>query len=404
MTYTMEHINPGARLYFHQELKAELESILNYWAQYSPDLPRGGFYGKIDNENIPDSKAPVGLVMCSRILWAFSAGSAVTDILHHRETADRAYRYIQDNFIDHEFGGVYWSVQPGGTPLDTKKQLYGQAFCMYGMSEYFRLTNNNQALETAIALYRQIEHHGFDEEKNGYIEAFSRDWSALSDLRLSAKDNNERKTMNTHLHVIEAYANLYSVWPDDELKDRIRNLLWLFDRYFINHTDFHLRLFFDDDWNAKSDLQSFGHDIEAAWLLQQCAGTIQADDLLSRFRELAVPVTNAAAEGQDKDGGLWYEYEPAADKLIREKHSWPQAEALVGFYNAWQLTGEKKYYQHCLETWAFIRQYIRDHEHGEWYWGVYADYSLMKEDKAGFWKCPYHNSRAMLELMKRINV
>lgn len=404
MTYTMEHINPGARHYLHQELRAELEAILNYWTLYALNPDTEGFYGKIDNENIPDATAPTGLVMCSRILWAFSAGVSMTENQQHREMADRAFRYILDYFFDKEQGGVFWSLLPDGQPADTKKQLYGQAFCIYGLAEYFRLTGENKALESAVDLYAHIENNGFDKVKNGYVEAFARDWSALSDLRLSAKDHNERKTMNTHLHVIEAYANLYTVWPDEGLKERIRNLLGLFDRYFIDHTDFHLRLFFDDDWNCKTELRSYGHDIEAAWLLQQCAEIIDDRDLIGKFRELAVPVTNAAAEGQDTDGGLWYEYEPAGDKLIREKHSWPQAEALVGFYNAWQLTGDKKYYQHCLETWVFIRQYIRDHKKGEWFWGVYEDYTVMPEDKAGFWKCPYHNSRALLELIRRINL
>ena len=403
MTYTMEHINPGARYYFHQELRSELEAILNYWVKYIPDNQRGGFYGKVDNDNLPDITAPVGAVMCSRILWAFSAGTAITENTAHREMADRAYHFINNFFIDRQYGGVYWSLKPGGEALDTKKQLYAQAFCIYGLSAYYQLTAHEEALQTAIELYRCIEQYGFDNEKNGYIEAFARDWSAISDLRLSAKDNNERKTMNTHLHVIEAYASLYTVWPDPALKERIMNLLGLFDRYFIDHSGFHLRLFFDDDWHSKSALQSYGHDIEAAWLLQQCAAIIADKALTDRFRLLAIPVTNAAAEGKDADGGLWYEYEPEENKLIREKHSWPQAEALVGFYNAWQLTGEKKYYQHCLETWAFIRQYIRDHEKGEWFWGIQEDYSVMNEDKAGLWKCPYHNTRAMLELMKRIN-
>jgi cellobiose epimerase len=404
MTYTMEHINPGARHYLHQELKAELEAILNYWTLYSPNPDTGGFYGKIDNDNIPDAAAPTGLVMCSRILWAFSAGAAMSENRQHREIADRAFHYILDYFIDKEEGGAFWSLLPDGQPSDTKKQLYGQAFCLYGLAEYYRLSGDKKALQTAAGLYKQMELHGFDKEKNGYIEAFARDWSALSDLRLSAKDHNERKTMNTHLHVIEAYANLYTVWADDDLKEKIRNLLGLFDRYFIDHTDFHLRLFFDDDWHPKSELRSYGHDIEAAWLLQQCAEIIGDKDLVGRFREMAVPITNAAAEGLDTDGGLWYEYEPAEKQLIREKHSWPQAEALVGFYNAWQLTGDKKYYQHCLETWAFIRQYIRDHEKGEWFWGVFDDYRVMPEDKAGFWKCPYHNTRALLELIRRINL
>lgn len=402
MNGVLKNNKPVSPATFRNELREELDEILQYWINNVADKEGDGFYGSVDNNNQPDLMAPVGLVMCSRILWAFSAAAAVTGNPAHRQMADRACALIGAHFTDRKYGGLYWAVDMQGGITDPKKQLYGQAFCIYGLAEYYRLTAEADAIVTAIELFRLIELFGFDREKNGYIEAFARDWSAIDDLRLSEKDNNERKTMNTHLHVIEAYANLYSVWPDSLLKERIQNLLGLFTRYFISGNDYHLHLFFDDDWNPKSELQSYGHDIEAAWLLLHCAVTISDQKYMEEFSRLAIPVTRAAAEGLDTDGGLWYEYEPETATLVREKHSWPQAEALIGFFNAWELTGDTGFLHQCTDSWTFIKKYIKDREQGEWFWGIQADYSVMEKDKAGFWKCPYHNTRAMLELIRRI--
>lgn len=323
--------------------------------------------------------------------------------MNHYKTAQRAYDYILGYFIDKEYGGVYWAVDANGNMRDGRKQIYGLAFCIYGLAEYYKISNEQQSLDTAIDLYNCIELYSFDKNKNGYIEAFTREWAAISDLRLSEKDNNERKTMNTHLHIVEAYANLYAVWPDAGLKEKTSNLLFLFDRYFVNSANHHLNLFFDDDWQLKSSLQSYGHDIEAAWLLLQCAEIIEEEKWIDQFRQYAVPVTEAATEGLDADGGLWYEYEPDGDQLIHEKHSWPQAEAMIGFYNAYQLTEKEKYLQMSLRSWEFVKKHIKDKENGEWFWGVNGDYTIMPKEKTGFWKCPYHNSRACIELVKRIN-
>lgn len=387
---------------YKEGLRNELTEILSYWMEYTID-EKAGFYGSVSNDNIPDKTAVKGVVFNSRILWAFSAAYQLTKEPEYYKMAQRAYEYILAHFIDSEYGGVYWSVDANGNMKDDRKQIYGLAFCIYGLAEYYKISDEQKSLNTAIDLYKYIEQYSFDKNRNGYIEAFAREWTTISDLRLSEKDNNERKTMNTHLHIVEAYANLYSVWPDKGLKEKISNLLFLFDRYFINSTNHHLNLFFDDNWDLKSSLQSYGHDIEAAWLLQQCAEIIEDGKWMDQFRQYAVPVTEAAAEGLDADGGLWYEYEPADDQLIAEKHSWPQAEAMIGFYNAYQLTGKEKYLQMSLRSWEFVKKHIKDKENGEWFWGVNRDYTVMPKDKAGFWKCPYHNSRACIELLKRIN-
>jgi mannobiose 2-epimerase len=270
------------------------------------------------------------------------------------------------------------------------------------MSEYYRASNNGMALQISKELFDCIERYSRDREKDGYVEAFTRDWKIIDDLRLSEKDDNEKKTMNTHLHIIEAYANLYIVWPDDNLRARIVALLSIFDTHIVNRGTNHLNLFLDDDWQVKSTLQSYGHDIEASWLLHECAAIIGDEQSLKAFGKTAIELARAAITGLDTDGGLWYEFEPRDAHLIKEKHSWPQAEAMVGFFNAWQLTGEERFLHHSMNSWTFIKQYIRDNKKGEWFWGVYEDYSTIRKDKAGFWKCPYHNTRACIEIMHRI--
>lgn len=379
----------------------ELHSILAYWEKYTVDQQYGGFFGSVNTDNIPDLTAPKGVVLNSRILWTFSTACLHTRNANYLTLATRAFEYILDHFIDREHGGVFWSVTHEGKIQEDRKQIYGLAFCIYGLSAYYKLTNNQRALETAIQLFELVEQYSLDKQKGGYIEALTRDWKPLQDLRLSEKDDNEKKTMNTHLHIIEAYASLYIVWPDKKLKEKIINLLVIFDNYIINKESYHLNLFMDDDWTVKSTLQSYGHDIEAAWLLQECAEATGSDTYIRYFRELGVKIAYAVAEGLDTDGGLWYEYEPVTDHLVKEKHSWPQAEAMVGFFNAWQMSGEKEYLDHSIKSWEFIRNHIKDQEKGEWFWGVYADYRVMQKDKAGFWKCPYHSSRACMEIMKR---
>lgn len=387
---------------YKAEVSNELNAILEYWDQNVTDEKQGGFYGAVTADNKPDLSAPKGIVLNSRILWAFSAASRYTKDQDCLTTAARAFRYIIDHFIDHKQGGVFWSVDHNGKMLEGRKQVYGLAFCIYGMAEYYKVTGDGMALDIAKDLYDHIERFSLDKTKGGYIEAFTREWKPLDDLRLSEKDDNEKKTMNTHLHIVEAYANLYQVWPDKLLKEKIAGLLDIFDSYIINKDNYHLNLFMNEDWEVRSSLQSFGHDIEASWLLQECAEALENKLYTDHFKQLALPIADAAAEGLDKDGGMMYEYDPKTGHWVKEKHSWPQAEAMIGFFNAYQLSGNERYLQYSLDSWQFIKRYIKDHKNGEWFWGVEEDYSKMQRDKAGFWKCPYHNARACMEIIHRI--
>jgi mannobiose 2-epimerase len=387
---------------FRTEITDELELILGYWTQHMPDKNNGGFYGSVGNENKPTPEAIKGVVLNSRILWTFSTGYLRYREDQYLEMATRAYRYIVDHFIDRKYGGVFWSVNCHGAMHDGRKQIYGLAFCIYGLAEYYKASKDAVALHLAEDIFNQIEKHSFDKVNGGYLEAFTQGWKLIGDQRLSEKDQNEKKTTNTHLHIIEAYSNLYTIAPGERLKERIRHLLDLFDQYMINDSN-HLSLFFDEQWKDRSKLVSYGHDIEAAWLLRDCAEIIGNAGYISRFKEHSIHLADAASEGLDEDGGLWYEYDSGTNLLVKEKHSWPQAEAMVGFMNAYQLTGNEKYLNNSVRAWEFVRQHLKDNINGEWFWGVNADYSTMQKEKAGFWKCPYHNSRACIEMMKRIS-
>jgi mannobiose 2-epimerase len=289
-----------------------------------------------------------------------------------------------------------------GNPLDTKKQIYALAFAIYGLSEYYISSENQEALDLAIDLYNTILKYSYDVENGGYIEALTRDWKEIDDQRLSDKDANEKKSMNTHLHLLEAFANLYCAWKNEKLEEKISELIYIFLNHIIDPETHHVILFFDEKWNRKSQIVSYGHDIEASWLIEEAAKIIGNEPLLQQVRDQSVNLAIAASDGLDTDGGLWYEYDLGKDDLIKEKHSWPQAEAMVGFFNAWKITGVDRFLNRSLASWNFIREHILDKKSGEWFWGIQPDSTVMNEDKVGIWKCPYHNSRACMELIKRI--
>ncbi len=384
------------------EMQQELQNILAYWMQYAIDKKNGGFVGRIDNDNNIDIEAPKGSVLNSRILWSFSAAYNLTKNEQYLKMAKRAFRYIVDHFIDKEFGGVYWTVDYKGNPLDTKKQIYALSFAVYGLSEYYKGSNNEESKRLAIQLYEKIVEHSYDKVYGGYIEAFTRDWKGIADLRLSDKDENEKKSMNTHLHVLEGFTNLYFMWPDDTLNLRIVELINIFLNHIIDTETNHLILFFDEQWNKRRNIQSYGHDIEAAWLIQEATEVIHDEALIDKVKQRSVKIADAAAKGLDKDGGLWYEYNVGEKHLIKEKHWWPQAEAMVGFFNAWQITKDEHYLEKSLNSWEFVKNFVVHKEKGEWYWGVTHTHSFMPaQDKVGIWKCPYHNSRACIEIIKR---
>lgn len=378
-------------------------NILPFWMTRMKDDQRGGYYGQMTGGNELVKEAPKGGILNARILWTFSSAALHLRPEAYLAEAKRAKDYIFRHFFDDQYGGTYWMLHADGTPADTKKQIYSQAFFIYALAEYYRAGGDEEALSRAKALFGLIERHSFDTAKNGYLEAYSRDWVLLDDLRLSEKDANEKKTMNTHLHVLEAYTNLYRIWKDEHLACQLKNLIRIFlDKIIDKHTG-HLDLFFDEDWNCRSSIYSFGHDIEASWLLDEAAVVLNDKETLHKVRGMALKVADAAAEGLRDNGALMNEKDSVTGHLDDNSDWWPQAESMVGFFNAYQVSGKNDYLYHVFKSWDFIKQHIVDKQHGEWYWSVSADgHKDTVNDKAGFWKCPYHNGRMCLELIDRI--
>lgn len=381
--------------------KEELtEQILPFWMNRMVDQQRGGFYGRIDGENRLHADAPKGAILHARILWTFAAAYRVLGNPDYLHTAEWAKRYLLDYFVDKTYGGVYWELDADGNPLDSKKQIYAIGFAIYGLSEFYRATGNQEALDAAISLYRDIEAHSFDVVKGGYMEAYTREWNEIEDMRLSEKDENMKKTMNTHLHVLEPYTNLYRVWKDAGLKKQIVGLITVFFEQILNRETGHLGLFFDEDWRVSNRKVSFGHDIEASWLLHEALLVIDDEALTATYEGWIERIARAADEGLNEDGSLVYEQDGA--HIDRELHWWVQAENVVGHLNLYQHFGNDSDLAIAEACWDFIRKHLRDHEEGEWIWSLLPDGTPNhKDDKAGFWKCPYHNGRMCLEIIER---
>ncbi len=384
-----------------QQLRKELtDNILPFWSEKITDNGNGGFYGQIKGDGQLVPEADKGGILNARILWSFSSAYLQEKNPLYLEMANRAKDFILKHFFDPEFGGTYWTISFDGKPVDTKKQIYSQAFFIYAFTEHYRASGDESSLRTAVGLFRLIENHSFDCEMNGYFEAYSRDWKLLEDLRLSEKDENEKKTMNTHLHILEAYTNLYRVWKDATLGQQLGNLILIFTEKIVNQKTFHLDLFFDENWNTKSTIVSYGHDIEASWLIDEAARVLGDQELLADVQKACIKIAEAACEGLQPDGSLVYELDRG--HLDTDRHWWVNAEGVVGFLNAFELTGNQEWLEKSLNCWKYIQENLIDTENGEWFWSISEDGTINRDgDKAGFWKCPYHNSRMCLEIMMR---
>lgn len=378
------------------------QNILSYWIDHVTDKENGGYYGRIDGEDKVHPQAEKGAVMNARILWAFSAAYRVLRKPTYLEAATRAKEYFVEYFLDKENGGAYWSVDYKGNPLDTKKQTYAIGFAIYGFSEYARATGDKEVLEIAKKLYHDIEEHAYDSKNNGYIEALTRDWQPIADMRLSDKDENGSRTMNTHLHIIEPYTNLYRVWKDKSLEKSIRNLLDIFTDKLLNKETHHLDLFFDDAWQGKRNIESYGHDIEASWLLHETALVLGDKVVLQKIEQVIRRIANAADEGLRPDGSMVYEHWKDTDKSDVQRQWWVQCENIIGHIDLYQYFGYEDSLEKAVHCWNYVQKHLIDAKNGEWHWAVLDDGTInLSDDKAGFWKCPYHNSRMCLELIER---
>lgn len=386
-----------------RETRDELtRRILPWWSEHAVDREGGGFFGCIGPDGRPDAAAPRGGILNARILWAFSAAYRALGDEPLRALADRAAGVIRERFLDPEHGGLHWSVDARGTPVDDRKHIYAQAFGVYALAEHHRATGSEKSLGAAIDLFRLIEEHGHDATHGGYLEAFDRRWRPLADRRLGATDLNAPKSENTHLHLLEACTTLLRAWRDPLLETRLRELVGLFTDRIVDRGSGHVLLFFDRDWTPLSRTVSFGHDIETSWLLEDAADAMGDAAVEVGARPVSLLLADTVLrEGLDPDGGVFYEVAP--DGTVDEaKEWWTQAESVVGFLAAYQATDRPELLAAAASTWEFIERRVLDHRNGEWYRRVDRDGSPQPQhEKAGPWKGPYHNSRMCLQVMER---
>lgn len=387
-----------------QELRSELEDrILPYWSTKTLDETHGGFIGRIDGENRVIPGAQKSAILNARILWTYSAAFRVLNRPELKDIADRAQRYVIDHFWDAKHGGLYWMLDHRGEVFSSKKHAYAQAFGIYGFSEHYRATGNPESLTKAIEIFHLLETHSFSEATQGYYEAFDMEWKPLEDVRLGSSDAYEKRSTNTHLHLLEAYTNLYRVWPDEKLRTQLTLLLELFLGPIYDSKNHHFIAFFGEDWSPRSDVYSYGHDIETTWLMHDAAETIADPELLFRTRHVVRDVSAfVLREGLDTEFGGLYNFGKNGVVFDTDKHWWVQAEAIIGFMNMYQISGESEYLSVANDIWDYTREYILDHEHGEWFFRVTRNgQPYAHEDKIGPWKCPYHTVRACLEVIER---
>lgn len=403
------------RQLFEKELH---ENILSFWMKFAIEKDGDGFYGATDLKGNPVKNAPKTSVLNARILWTFSEAAKNYKIAGYANVAERAYHVLDNYFEDKEFGGYFMSIDSQNQPLDTIKHTYAQAFVLYALSKYYELKPSDELAEKLKSYFLFLEEKTKDFANPGYFEAFTREWNLYSENRMA--DNNEPRSMNTHLHIMEAYAAYYKVSKYELAGQRLKELLELFIQKIIR-PEGHLGIFFDEQFEeveGSKGICSFGHDIEASWLLWEAAEILEDKSIIEKMRPLAIKMLDAVDRvGVDKDGGLFLESTRFGSHLRTNKHWWPQAETLVAFMNGFELTAEHKYWEKLKLSWDFIDMHVIDHENGEWFTKVNrlgVPYLIEPEDdpspyyrndwKIDPWKCPCHNGRAMMELIKRIDI
>jgi len=392
----------------NQELR---ENILPFWLKNARNTERGGFHSFIGQDMKVRDTLPRGALLTSRILWTFSAAYRHYHDPTYLEMARWAYRDLADNFIDREHGGLFWSITPAGQPAGVHKQIYGQVFGIYALTEYYRVTNEQPALDQAIAIYRLIDAHARDAQNGGYAEVLNREWQHEP----GPKNNplgNAPKSQNSHIHILEGFTNLLRVWPDAGLRERQHELIELTLRRIIDPRTHHLVLFMQNDWTPIGDDISYGHDIELSWLLVEAAEVLGDPALLVRAKQAALDIARVTqAEGIDRDGGVFNEGNPHG-LTDTNKDWWPQAEAAVGFLNAYEISHDPAYFAASVRSWDFIEAKFVDRKNGDWFEALARDGTPQLEIRAtngtvsphaklSLWKCPYHNGRSCLELIER---
>lgn len=384
-----------------KEVKEELIGhILPFWSKLK-DAENGGFFGEMNFDLTVDPKANKGGIHISRFLWSFSAAYNATGNPEYLELAKHAYAFLVNKVYDHESKGLYWMVDYKGEPKDTRKHVYVQSFGIYALSEFYRASKDEVVLDLAKEIFNKVEELAYQSNTKAYKEEFDRNWNEISNEMLSEGMNAEL-TMNTHIHILEAYTNLYKVWPSSELRKSLETLLEvMYEKIYNKETKF-LGVFFDNEWNSIVQMLSFGHDIEASWLIDETLKLLEIEkpEYVQMVIDIAYNIKNYAMQS---DGSLINEEVNGEKDYTRIW--WVQAEAMVGFLNAYERTKDSEFTNLVKGLWEYTKANIVDHrENGEWFWSREADGKPTKRNIGDPWKTPYHNSRFCLEIMKRVEV
>jgi mannobiose 2-epimerase len=374
--------------------------ILPWWIKNTKNPSNGGYWGAIMADMTIREKSPRGALLTSRILWTFSSAYRTYKDPAYLEMARYAYADFQ-HFIDPKFGGLYWSISEDGKPVDDEKLIYGQVFGVYALAEYYRATGDKAALGQAIDIYNLVEKNAHDRKYGGYFDSRGRDWGNLpaGTRRMLGPAS---KSQNSHIHILEAYTELMRVWPDEGLRENQRALIELTMDKIVDAKTHHLILFMNDDWTPIGNDISYGHDIELSWLLIEAAEGLGDKALLARAKVISLDIARVTlAEGVDPDGGVISDGSPKG-YTNTSKEWWEQAESMVGFLNAYQLSGDWKYLAASHRAWDYIQAKFLDREHGDWYNLVWRDGTPIPLPKESVWKCPYHNGRSCLEVNERV--
>lgn len=382
-----------------QAAQAMLDNtILPFWMQLR-DNENGGYYGLVDFDLRVDKQAEKGCILNSRILWFFSEAARLTGRGDLRDEADHAYDFLVRHCADRQHGGIYWSMTFDGKPLDTTKHTYNQAFAMYALSAYYRLTGSAQALAMAQELFALIESRCTDAE--GFLEAFTVDWRPQGNEKLSENGVLAAKTMNTLLHVFEGYAGLYQAAPTPPVAAALRRILNIYAEKIYSPALHRQLVFFDEQYHSILDLYSYGHDIESSWLIDWGCALLKDEALFRRISAIDSDLAAAVYQNGLRGQSVINERERGADDLTRVW--WVQAESVLGFVNEYEKSGTFKYAAAAADIWHYICDVMQDKRPGgEWFWcvdehGVPATRQPIVEP----WKCPYHNGRMCMELIRR---
>jgi cellobiose epimerase len=388
---------------FKVQLKSEINSILDFWLKFE-DKQLGGFYCYADFVGNIDPEYNKSVLLHSRILWTFSAAYRILGDERYLAAAHHCYDFIISKALDKKYGGVYWLLDKNGNILDSQKHIYNQGFAIYALSEFYLATGNEEAISTAMSLFNLIELNAHDEAFGGYREAFDCSWNPIENKLVcdTAEGVLAEKSMNTHLHILEAYTILYQATNDSRVEIKLTELSKIMSEKVIDST-FHYGLFFTRNWQLVSKDVSFGHDIEGTWLMDEAAKFLSDTKLATKINTLNLCMATIAAEqGTDRDGAVFNELREC-HLIDSDRIWWVQAEAMVGFFNAYQKSGQSKFLKNTFDCWNIIQKQLKDEVNGEWYWKVNREGLPYKEmAKVEPWKCPYHNGRACLELIKRI--